>query len=237
MLIVSALLVLVVVAVSGQVQQILFPDHPATAPFLENNRREPAYQHNVAYHPEYRPPAMPKILVFMSKIRKMFLNWTADYVICCRKSQVLISIQIFIVIQIFPILTVERGGSVNEIKNERHFTHVYKLIYIWKIQTNHCVIIKIVSHLLAFTFFFFLLDIALQFESCVIILGAGKSRGKQYMRTNTATQPIYFIVRSGALNQMRPDCSWLSTVSEKKGKTFVITLLSLYCVRYIIATK
>jgi hypothetical protein len=98
---------------------------------------------------------MPKILVFMSKIRKMFLNWTADYVICCRKSQVLISIQIFIVIQIFPILTVERGGSVNEIKNERHFTHVYKLIYIWKIQTNHCVIIKIVSHLLAFTFFFF----------------------------------------------------------------------------------
>jgi hypothetical protein len=36
---------------------------------------------------------------------------------------------------------------------------------------------------------------------------------------------------------MRPDCSWLSTVSEKKGKTFVITLLSLYCVRYIIATK
>jgi hypothetical protein len=66
---------LLVVLVSGQppYKQILFPNHPATANFIGPNVREPAFQHNVAYDPEHRPPSMPKILIFMSKIRKMFL--------------------------------------------------------------------------------------------------------------------------------------------------------------------
>lgn len=47
-------------------------DHSTSVAFTPNYHGDD-YKHNDAYHPEHKPPPMPRILVFISKIKKMFL--------------------------------------------------------------------------------------------------------------------------------------------------------------------
>lgn len=48
-----------------------YRDHLVPAAYFKRMYRD--YRHNDAYSPEHMPPTMPRILVFLSKIRKMFL--------------------------------------------------------------------------------------------------------------------------------------------------------------------
>lgn len=70
---------LLVIAVSGQApsKESDAPnqehnDHPAAAAFTPNHHGHD-YKYNYAYHPEHKPPPIPRIFVFVAKIRKMFL--------------------------------------------------------------------------------------------------------------------------------------------------------------------
>ncbi|KAI9560404.1 hypothetical protein GHT06_014421 [Daphnia sinensis] len=69
------LIAAVLIRISGQAipGEYHAPHHDRQAPpaYFKPMYRE--YRYNDAYHPEHIPPTMPRILVFVSKIRKMFL--------------------------------------------------------------------------------------------------------------------------------------------------------------------
>ncbi|KAK4029202.1 hypothetical protein OUZ56_022207 [Daphnia magna] len=66
---------MLMIAVSGQdipgENHVPHRDHQAPAVYFKPMYRD--YRYNDAYHPEHITPTMPRILVFISKIRKMFL--------------------------------------------------------------------------------------------------------------------------------------------------------------------
>ncbi|KAI9560400.1 hypothetical protein GHT06_014417 [Daphnia sinensis] len=76
---VIVIVVLLMIVVSGQapIKETEAPnqqhnDSPTAAAFTPNHHGHD-YKYNDAYHPEHKPPPIPRIFVFVAKIRKMFL--------------------------------------------------------------------------------------------------------------------------------------------------------------------